>query len=148
MAGGSRRFPLSSALVGGLLGIIVAGSLAFGWHMLHHPETDLHEMLHQAVPLDAEERSVLDARERTFIARRTEIESRMRAANARLADAIAADPRWSPEVEAATRQVEQAAGDLQRATLVHVFEMRADLKPEHRAAYDKVLVAALRRGSR
>lgn len=148
MSSGSRRFPLSSALVGGLLGIIVAGSLAFGWHMLHHPKTDLHDMLHEAVPLDAQEQGILDAKERAFIARRAEIEARMRAANGRLADAIAADPRWSPEVEAATQQVEQAAGDLQRATLVHVFEMRAGLQPQHRAAYDRVLVAALRRGSR
>nr|MBU5857139.1 NAD+ synthetase [Vibrio cholerae O1] len=38
--------------------------------------------------------------------------------------------------------------DLQRATLVHGFEMRAGLKPEHRAAYDAVLIEALRRGPR
>jgi hypothetical protein len=46
-------------------------------------------------------------------------------ANNRLADAIAHTPSWSPQVEAATRDVEKAAADLQRATLVHVFEMRA-----------------------
>jgi hypothetical protein len=51
------------------------------------------------------------------------------------------------EMEEATREVERAAADLQRATLVHVFEMRAGLKPEHRAAYDRVLVDALKRGS-
>lgn len=50
-------------------------------------------------------------------------------------------------MEEATREVERAAADLQRATLVHVFEMRAGLKPEHRAAYDRVLVDALKRGS-
>lgn len=51
--------------------------------------------------------------------------------------------RYLKELE----EEEGAAADLQRATLVHVFEMRAGLKPEHRPAYDRVLVDALRRGS-
>jgi hypothetical protein len=68
-------------------------------------------------------------------------------ANAALADAIGKNPEWSSEVEAATKQVEIAAGELQRATLIHVFEMRAGLKPEHRPAYDKVLIEALQRGA-
>jgi hypothetical protein len=42
-------------------------------------------------------------------------------ANAALADAIGKNPEWSSEVEAATKQVEIAAGELQRATLIHVF---------------------------
>ena len=86
-------------------------------------------------------------KEQAFAQRRREIETRLRTANGQLADAIAKNPTWSPEVEAATQEVERAAADLQRATLVHVFEMRAGLKPEHRPAYDRVLVDALRRGS-
>ncbi len=104
-------------------------------------------MLHEAVPLDANEREILELKEEAFAQRRREIEMRLRAANGKLADAIARNPNWSPEVEAAIQEVERAAGDLQRATLVHVFEMRAGLKPEHRPAYDHVLVDALRRGS-
>jgi len=135
------------SLGGAIIGIVAAALLAWVWHAEQHPETDLHARLHQAVPLDAEEQAILDAKERAFAARRTEIETRLRFANGHLADAIAENPKWSSKVETATREVEQAAADLQRATLVHIFEMRAGLKAEHRAAYDKVLLSALRRGS-
>jgi hypothetical protein len=147
MANANRRL-LASSLLGAMIGIGVAAGAAFWEHASRHQDSDLHEMLHRAVPLDADEQVALDAKERAFAARRVEIEQELRRANAQLAQAIASDPRWSPQVEAAIRQVEKAAADLQRATLEHVFEMRAGLAPEHRAAYDKVLLGALRRGSR
>lgn len=136
-----------ATVFGALAGTLVAAAGVMLRHSASHPETDLHGMLHHAVPLDSNEASVLETRERAFAARRAEIEARLRSANGELADAIAREPSWSPAVEQATQQVEKAAGDLQRATLVHVFEMRAGLKPEHRAAYDRVLIESLRRGS-
>lgn len=145
--GSNGRLAIASVF-GALIGIVVAGGLALGWHATRHPASDLHERLHEAVPLDAREQAALDDKERTFAARRAEIEAQLQQANERLAYAIATDPRWSPEVEGATRQVERAAAELQRATLVHIFEMRAGLEPQHRAAYDKVLLEALRHGTR
>ena len=147
MASPNARLILST-LAGAAIGIGGAALLAFLWHGPAHQDSDLHRMLHEAVPLDARKQAVLDDKERAFAARRREIEERLRQANANLADAITSDPRWSPRVEAATRQVEQAAAELQRTTLVHVFEMRDGLEPEHRPLYDKVLIGALRRGSR
>jgi len=99
------------------------------------------------VPLDDSEKQILQAKEQLFATRRGEIEARLRIANRQLADAIAADPKWNPQVERASREVERAAGDLQRITLEHVFEMREGLKPEHRPAYDKALLEALRTDS-
>jgi nickel and cobalt resistance protein CnrR len=145
---GSRGRLILSTLAGAVIGIGGAVGIGLLWHGPTHQDSDFHHMLHDAVPLDGNEQTVLDEKEGAFAARRAEIEERLRQANANLADAIASDPRWSPRVEAATRQVEQAAAELQRATLVHVFEMRAGLKPEHRTAYDKVLIDALRHGSR
>ncbi len=141
-----RRLSIST-LAGALAGVLIAGAIVMVRHTSPRPETDLHEMLHQAVPLDTNEKQILDAKERAFDERRAEIEGRLRVANGQLADAISKNPSWSPEVESAIQQVERAAGDLQRATLIHVFEMRAGLKPEHRPAYDRVLIEALRRGS-
>jgi multidrug efflux pump subunit AcrA (membrane-fusion protein) len=141
------RFTLS-VVAGALVGIALAGMFFLAHELRNHRDSDLHTMLHRVVPLDPAEQAALDDKERAFIARRAQIEDQLRQANARLADAIAADPQWSPQVEAATRQVERAAADLQRATLVHIFEMRAGLEPQHRPAYDKVLIDALRRGSR
>ncbi|MGM3372008.1 periplasmic heavy metal sensor, partial [Escherichia coli] len=87
------------------------------------------ERLHAVVPLDDSEKQILQAKEQLFATRRGEIEARLRIANRQLADAIAADPKWNPQVERASREVERAAGDLQRITLEHVFEMREGLKP-------------------
>ncbi|MBN8924898.1 MAG: NAD+ synthetase [Rhodanobacter sp. 68-29] len=136
-----------STLMGGVLGVALTGALVWGLHGFGHRPADLHTLLHETVPLDADEQRALDAKEQIFLKQRELIEARLRDANRQLADAIAANPHWSPAVEAAAQQVEQAAADLQRATLVHVFEMREGLKPEHRAAYDRALVNALRRGS-
>lgn len=145
---GSRGRLILSTIAGAIIGIGGAIGLGYLWHGPTHEDSDLHRRLHEAVPLNVHEQAALDEKERAFTARRAEIETQLRSANANLADAIASDPRWSPRVEAATRQVEQAAANLQRATLVHVFEMRAGIEPQHRAAYDKVLIDALRRGSR
>lgn len=148
MSGHSRKRPLAAILIGSAVGVTVALMLAFGIHQFDHQPADLHARLHQAVPLDPQESQFLEIKEREFARRRQQIEGRLQTANEQLATAIARDPRWSPDVEAATRYVEQAAADLQRATLVHIFEMRSGLKPEHRATYDTVLVNALRHGTR
>ncbi|EIZ81250.1 nickel and cobalt resistance protein cnrR precursor [Novosphingobium sp. Rr 2-17] len=143
------RFGLAlPALVGALIGVALATGLTMAWDAAQHRDSDLHQLLHKAAPLDPEEQAALDVKEKQFEAVRSQIEHRLQNANTQLADAIAKDPKWSPAVEVATREVEKAAGDLQRATLEHVFEMRAGLKPEHRAAYDAVLIKALRRGPR
>jgi len=147
MKQGMNKVLLTSTIAGALVGILVAIAILLMRHTDAHGQTDLHEMLHRAVPLDANEQEILNAKEKAFMARRSEIDSRLRMANAALADAIGKNPEWSSEVEAATKQVEIAAGELQRATLIHVFEMRAGLKPEHRPAYDKVLIEALQRGA-
>ncbi len=109
---------------------------------------NLHAFLHEKVQLDAAERAGLDAKEAAYNAQRLAIEERLKAANGKLAAAIQADPRWSPEVEAATREVEEAAAALQRATLVHIFEMRDGLHEKDRSAYDRILIEALKRGAK
>ncbi|WP_305791371.1 periplasmic heavy metal sensor [Rhodoferax sp. BAB1] len=142
----SRKLILA-ALAGVCVGLLVFAGIVVGRNTIPEHETDLHEMLHKAVPLDDNEKAVLEAKERAFMARRGEIEAHLRVANAELADAIAKTPQWSPGVESAMRQVEAAAARLQRETLIHVFEMRAGLRPEHRSAYDEVLLESLRRGA-
>jgi hypothetical protein len=146
-APGISRLVLA-VVAAGLVGAGAATGVFWGAHRLRPPAADLHVLLHQVVPLDAAEEGRLDLKEKAFAARRDEISERMRTANARLSAAIQSDPRWSPEVDAISREVESAAGDLQRATLEHVFEMREGLDPAHRKAYDDALVAALNRGAR
>lgn len=139
---------LTAVIAAGVIGALAATGAVWVFRELQPRPADLHELLHSRVPLNAAEKARLDAREEAFARRRGAIETRLKAANGRLAGAIQIDPRWSPEVEAATREVESAAGDLERATLEHVFEMRSGLDADHRAAYDKAFVSALQRGAR
>lgn len=142
-----RARMIISTVGGASIGVAIALVLATAMDTARHRDSDLHKKLHHAVPLDPQEQVVLDAKEKAFSQRRLAIEADLQRANGRLADAIARSPNWTPQVEAATRDVEKAAADLQRATLVHVFEMRAGLKPEHRPAYDAVLIGTLRQGA-
>lgn len=139
---------VAAVIAAGVIGAMTATGAVWALHQLHPPPGDLHSLLHRVLPLDAAERARLDAKEQVFVVRSQEIDARLKAANARLAEAIMADPRWSPEVEATTREIEAAAAELQRATLQHVFEMRDGLDPEHRKAYDEAVIAALNRGAR
>jgi uncharacterized protein YicC (UPF0701 family) len=122
------RLPLAT-IAGAIIGVVCALAIGWIWHSLNPGHSDLHERLHAVVPLDDSEKQILQAKEQLFATRRGEIEARLRIANRQLADAIAADPKWNPQVERASREVERAAGDLQRITLEHVFEMREGLKP-------------------
>jgi len=133
---------LIAAVVGGALG--AAGG---SWGMRHaHPRHEnLHDLVHQRFDLSPLEHKRLDAAEAAYAARRAAIEGRIRAANTRLAQAIAANPELSGDVVEASAGVETAASELQQATLQHIFEMRRALEPDHRAAYDHVLVTALTR---
>jgi hypothetical protein len=148
MSGSRTGRLMVAAAFAGVAGALLASALIWLVNTRDAPASDLHHRLHAHVTLSGDEKRRMAAREAAFEARRAAIEQRMKAANGRLARAIGTDPRWSPEVEAATREVEVAAGELERATLQHVFEMRNDLDPAHRPAYDKVLQTALAEGAK
>ena len=129
--------------------VVGAAASAGGSWMVRqsHPRPEnLHDVIHRRFELTAEEHARLDAAEARYDQRRAELEARIRAVNADLAAAIRKDPELSPRVLAASSAVEATAGELQRVTLQHVFEMRAALDPDHRAAYDTVVVNALTQG--
>lgn len=133
---------IGAAILVGAVGA-VGGSWAF--RQANARPENLHDVVHKRFDLSAEEHRRLDAAEARYSQRRAEIEARIRAANLELAGAIKSDPQMSPTVVATSGKVEAAAAELQRVTLEHIFEMRAALEPEHRTAYDQVLVSALSR---
>jgi hypothetical protein len=67
----------------------------------------------------------------------------MRAANAHLAAAIEAEHGYGPEVTAAIDHTHQVMGEMQKETLEHLFAMRAVLKPDQAAVFDRTVVKAL-----
>ena len=84
---------------------------------------DLHHLVHQRLDLSPEQDRRLDEIEAAFAERRAPLEAEVRQANAELSAAIAASQGDTPEVQAAVDHFHTAMGDLQMATIRHVFEM-------------------------
>lgn len=107
------------------------------------PGTELHEVLHHQLKLDARQEAQLDALEQRFAVQRRALELELRADNARLAAAIEAEHGQGPRVAAAVDASHQAMGELQKLTLAHIFAMRQILRPEQTAPFDHAVVKAL-----
>ena len=136
------RWTIGIALIAFLAG--VAG--VFTGRMLipaRTPASELHEVLHHRLRLDADQAARLEAIERQFAIRRRALELELRAANARLADAIQAEHGNGPRVVAAVDGSHTAMGELQKATLAHVFAMRQILRPDQAERFDRAVVKAL-----
>ena len=63
--------------------------------------------------------------------------------NARLAQAIAAEHGYGPQVAQAVDRTHHVMGALQKETLQHIFAMRAVLRPDQAAQFDSAVVKAL-----
>lgn len=117
--------------------------LSAGWMMKRHETPSLHEIVHRKLALSPQQKATLDALEAGFDVRREALEGDVRAANRELAQAIAASQGDSPEVRAAVDHFHDAMGALQKATIAHVFEMRAVLTPEQARVFDREIAGAL-----
>lgn len=103
----------------------------------------LHDMVHRDLDLTAEQSRRLDVIEQAYATERRALEADVRTANHELADAIRDGHRDSPKVEAAIDHLHHAMGALQKATIAHVFDMRAVLSPDQARAFDAEVIAAL-----
>lgn len=106
-------------------------------------ESELHQLLHEKLDLDAAQETKIEAIEAQFAIQRKAVELELRADNARLAQAIQAEHGYGPQVSAAVDRSHQAMGGLQKVTLEHVFAMRGVLRPEQAARFDEAVVKAL-----
>ncbi len=106
-------------------------------------ETELHSILHEKLKLSKQQHGKIDAIEARFAVRRKALELEMRAANARLAEAIEAEHGYGPQVTAAIDHTHMIMGQLQKETLEHLFAMRAVLNAEQAKMFDSVVVKAL-----
>lgn len=135
-----------------LTAFLAAGTGVYTARMLQPatPEAgaELHALMHEQLDLDPAQEARLEAIERDFAERRTVLEARLKADNARLAAAIAAEHVYGPRVSEAVDATHHAMGEVQKATLEHVFAMRAilrsDQQPQFDAVVDKALTAAAR----
>jgi hypothetical protein len=104
---------------------------------------ELHDVLHHKLALDAEQEARLQVLEQRFAVKRRAFELELRADNARLAEAIEAEHGNGPRVAAAVDQSHAVMGELQKATLAHIFAMRQLLRPSQTRQFDQAVVKAL-----
>lgn len=109
----------------------------------HHSGAGLHALMHDELDLDPAQERSLNVIEREFAAKREALEARLKADNARLAEAIAAEHEYGPSVSAAVDATHMAMGDLQKATLEHIFAMRAILRADQQAKFDAAVAESL-----
>ena len=95
-----------------------------------------HQWIHRELNISSAQDATLAPVEDRYAKRRRELAEAIRLANRELAQAILKDREYSPRATAAIEKIHHAQGELQKATLAHVFEMRPALTPEQ---YDKLL---------
>lgn len=95
-----------------------------------------HEWIHKQLNLTAEQDKTLEPIEAQFERRKRELLGQIQSANDELARVIKEDQVYSSRVSAAIEKIRRAQGELQEATLQHVFSMRAMLTREQ---YQKLL---------
>lgn len=125
------------------------GSLYLGQHFMTMPHVHTrdssgwHQVLHEKLHITPEQDAKLDDIEKRYRQRRQYLEEQMRLANMELAEAIKADKAFSPRVQAATDKIHHAMGELQKATLEHLFEMRPILTDEQNRKLEQMVTDAL-----
>lgn len=127
------------AFLAGIAGALVGRALI----PARTQSSELHDVLHHQLKLDAGQEARIEVIERQFAVRRRALELELRAANARLADAIQAEHGNGPKVAAAVDSSHVAMGELQKATLAHIFAMRQILHPDQADQFDRAVVKAL-----
>lgn len=136
-----------SIVITAILAALASGAATWAsaaWVMRERQPPSLHSIVHEKLDLSAEQDRRLDAIEARFAARRPALEAEVRTANRELAAAIAASEGDTPQVQAAVDHFHTAMGDLQKATITHVFEMRSVLTPAQAEVFDEAVVDALR----
>jgi nickel and cobalt resistance protein CnrR len=106
-------------------------------------ESELHQLLHDDLKLDADQTRKIEAIERQYALRRQALELELRSDNTRLASAIEVEHGYGPQVAVAVDASHKAMGEMQKVTLEHIFAMRSVLRPDQAARFDASVVKAL-----
>jgi Spy/CpxP family protein refolding chaperone len=122
-----------------ILAVAAVSSLVTAWVLTKQgravPE-DYHAWIHQELAMTDEQENRLEPSERRYEEAKRHLTEVIRIANQELAAAIAEDRANSPRVQAAVERIHEAMGQLQQATLHHIFEMKEVLEPEQ---YDRLI---------
>ncbi|WP_230280647.1 periplasmic heavy metal sensor [Croceicoccus sp. Ery15] len=129
---------IALALAAGVIGAFAAGEL----RQTTQPQT-LHHFVHDELDLTDRQKAQMEQLEDNFAVERQEMELSLRAANAGLAAAMEDEHEYGPKVVGAIDEVHDRMGDLQKATVRHVFAMRALLDPQQQLRFDRQVASSL-----
>ena len=104
----------------------------------HSNHGDAHAGIHTQLGITAEQGKALEPIEQRYAEQKKHYGEMLRIANAELGKAILEDRSDSERVKAVVARIHQAQGELQNATLQHIFEMKSVLTPPQ---YEKLLQA-------
>lgn len=139
-----RRWPAYVAVIAMSLTAGLGGALLTRqWQSAQSPAPLLHERLHSELDLSPQQDQKIHALERQFAGERERQEAAIRAANQHLAEAMAREGRYGPAVASAVDDIHVAMGELQKASLEHVFAMRRELDSRQRARFDAIVSESL-----
>lgn len=131
------------AAVAGCIGAIAADKWSHS-----ASEGGLHDFVHNELQLTEIQKNELDVVEQKFASEQKRQELALRTANVELAQAMAREQEYGQEVAAAIDNVHARMGDMQKATVQHVFAMRRILNPAQQRKFDRQVSAALTRDPR
>ena len=95
------------------------------------------EIVRRDLTLTPDQSREIEAIESKYYERRLQLRTQVAGANRELADALMADMAFGREARQATDHVEQGLGELQRATVLYVLEVRDVLSAEQQMVYDR-----------
>ncbi len=95
------------------------------------------EIVHSDLRLSSEQSQQVRTIESKYYDRRIMLRSQVADANRELADALMSDMAFGREAQEASSHVERGLGELQRATILYVLEVRDVLTPEQQMVYDR-----------
>lgn len=113
------------------------------WVLNKQTPPSLHEIVHEHLDLSPEQHREIEGIEARFDGQRVALEGRVQAANRELAEAIRVSNGDSRVVQPAVDHFHDAMGDLQQATIAHIFEMRSVMTDAQARRFDRSMVEAL-----
>ena len=134
-----------------ILYFIVIALVAFGafyacgnfFKTPHHNQIDAHVWLHEQVGITAEQDQKLGEIERSFAEKQKALQEKIHVGNLELAAAMLEDKTFSERVAAAVERIHHAQGELQKATIEHIFDMQTILTPQQAEKLNKLAADAL-----
>ena len=104
---------------------------------------DTHRYLHEKLGITKEQDVQLQDIEANYQKRKLRLEETIRLANIELADAIKKNPSFTPEVQKAIDKIHQSMGELQKASLEHLFQMQPILSLQQNEKLKNLITDAL-----